>query len=142
MIFNWFNASEAAKIGVALADQFAPPQAVGTGALDKQSARSGPDGALEQVLQRADREVGGMRLNFYKKAKLANSFKWRLLESGVERAVADEVTQRLVLHLSGNQAVSELRPDSDVGPADQPRRSDAKYLLSQGDKSMARGAYS
>src|ERR1700674_1711779 len=101
MILEWFNAREAAKIGAALADQFAPRQVMTSTTRGKQSASSGPDDVLHEVLQRVDREVRNLRLNFYKKAKIANSFKWRLLENGVEKALADEVTQRLVLHLSG-----------------------------------------
>ena len=40
---------------------------------------------MEQLLQRADSEVRPLQLNFYKKAKFANSFKWRLIENGVAR---------------------------------------------------------
>lgn len=142
MIFNWFNASEAAKIGVALADQFAPQGVTNSTTHDKKSARIEPDAILQDVLQRADREVRSLQLNFYKKAKFANSFKWRLLENGIEEAVADEVTQRLVLYLSGNHARSALSYNSDAGATDRPQSGDAKYLLTQANKSIAQGAYS
>src|SRR5271156_1368036 len=100
MIMQWFDASEATKIGVELADQYAP-QAISPGATrGNQSAPRKHGDELRLILQRADREVRGLRLNFYKKAKFANSFKWRLLENGVEKTLADEVTQTLVLHLS------------------------------------------
>src|ERR1700722_14675229 len=95
MILEWFNAKEAAQIGVALADQFKP----------QKTARE-QDNVLQEILQRADLEVRGLRLNVYKKAKFANSFKWRLLENGVEKALADEITQTLLLHLSGNPVSS------------------------------------
>ena len=48
---------------------------------------------MQALLQRADSEVRTLRLNFYKKAKFANSFKWRLIENGVEPSIANEVTQ-------------------------------------------------
>jgi tetratricopeptide (TPR) repeat protein len=64
-----------------------------------------------------------------------------LLENGVEKTLADEVTQRLVLHLSGNQSRSELNDDTDAGATDRPQPNDAKYLLVQGNKCIARGAY-
>jgi tetratricopeptide (TPR) repeat protein len=122
MILEWFNASEAAKMGTALADQFTPEQDV-----------------LPQILERADSEIRSLRLNFYKKAKFANSFKWRLIENGVDKDIADHATQRLVLHLSGTQSNATSIPDT--GAADRSHQSDAKYLLAQGNKSIARGSY-
>src|SRR5271169_6540892 len=104
MLLEWFNAHDAANAGVALADSLAPSAAPRS---DKRT-RKEEAGALQSLLQRADREVRALRLNFYKKAKFANSFKWRLIENGVEKVLADEVTQLLVLHLSGSQAGSTL----------------------------------
>ena len=57
---------------------------------------------MKELLRRVDSEVRPLQLNFYKKAKFANSFKWRLIENGVARGTADELTQSLVLHLSRN----------------------------------------
>jgi hypothetical protein len=85
MILEWFDASEATKIGVELADQFAPQQVTRAATHGNQSARRKQADELHVILQRADREVPGLRLNFYKKAKFANSFKWRLLENGVKK---------------------------------------------------------
>jgi len=141
MILEWFNAKEAAKIGIVLADQFTPQQAATSATHGENSTARERDSALQEVLQRADREVRGLRLNVYKKAKFANSFKWRLLENGVERDLADEITQRLVLHLSGNQALAG-RGDTENGvAADRPQPKDVKQLLGQGNQSMVRGAY-
>jgi tetratricopeptide (TPR) repeat protein len=142
MILEWFDASEATKIGVELADQFAPQQATRAATHDNPSAPGKPGDELHVIFERADREVRGLRLNFYKKAKFANSFKWRLLENGVEKALADEVTQRLVLHLAGNQSGSALSDNGNAGATDRPQPNDAKYLLAQGNRSIARGAYS
>ncbi len=142
MILEWFDASEATKIGVELADQFAPQQVTRAATQGNQSAPGKQGDELHVILQRADREVRGLRLNFYKKAKFANSFKWRLLENGVEKALADEVTQRLVLHLSGNQSGSAMSDNANAGTKDRPQPNDAKYLLVQGNRSIARGAYS
>src|ERR1700722_10393329 len=126
MILEWFNASEATKIGVELADQFARQQATRAASHGNQSARQKQGDELQVILQRADREVRGLRLNFYKKAKFANSFKWRLLENGVERSLADEVTQRLVLHLSGNLSGSAQSDNANAGTTDRPQSNDAK----------------
>jgi tetratricopeptide (TPR) repeat protein len=130
MTLEWFDAKEAATIGVALADQFTPQQTAGE-----------RDNVLQQILQRADLEVRGLRLNVYKKAKFANSFKWRLLENGVEKAQADEITQTLVLHLSGNPISSAQNHSANTAEADRPQPNDAKHLLALGNQSIAQGDY-
>jgi tetratricopeptide (TPR) repeat protein len=94
MIFQWFNASDAESVASELADQFSPP------------AKDG-DGALQDLLRRADTDSRLAHLNIYKKARFANSFKWRLLEKGVEPKTADRVTHSLIVHLSRNAAVPE-----------------------------------
>jgi tetratricopeptide (TPR) repeat protein len=142
MILQWFNASEATKIGIELADQFAPQQETRATTRGNQSAPRTRGDELQVILQRADREVRGLRLNFYKKARFANSFKWRLLENGVEKTLADEVTQRLVLHLSDDQFRLALNKRANTGPMAPPQANGAKYLLAQGNRSMAQGAYS
>jgi tetratricopeptide (TPR) repeat protein len=139
MIREWFNAKEAAELGVSLADMFAPRQPTSSAAHGKEPA-SEPDGVLQKILQRADREIHGLKLNFYKRAKFANSFKWRLLENGIEKALADEITQTLVLHLFGN-AIPSPQDYGANAAADRPQSNDAKHLLALGNKSIAQGAY-
>jgi Flp pilus assembly protein TadD len=99
MMLKWFNAPEAAELGVALADQFAV------------AAMRGPEGkrkehvsALAKLHERADREVRPLEMNFYQMARFANSFKWKLIENGVEPGVADGVTQSLIMRLSRGPA--------------------------------------
>jgi tetratricopeptide (TPR) repeat protein len=142
MILHWFDASEATKIGVRLADQFAPQQAPCAAGHRGQSAPRTHGDGLQLILQRADLEVRSLRLNFYKKAKFANSFKWRLLENGIDQTLADEVTQRLVLHLSGSRSWSSPGADAKADLTNRPQPNDAKHLLAQGNRSMASGAYS
>lgn len=100
MMLGWFDSREAAQAGAALAEGFAPK-----GALQQKLGRR-PEKAIEELLRRADHDVRPLRLNFYKKAKFANSFKWRLIENGVDPAVADNVTQSLILHLSSENGQS------------------------------------
>ena len=135
-MLEWFNAREAANAGVALADSLTP-SAPPRGA---KAARKEEAGAVRELLERADRQVRTLRLNFYKKAKFANSFKWRLIENGVEPGVADEVTQALVLHLSQNQvsAASELKP---AAPIHRPGPGKAHPLLNQANKCLDEGAH-
>ncbi|HEV7613169.1 MAG TPA: sulfotransferase [Steroidobacteraceae bacterium] len=134
MLLEWFNAHDAANAGVALADSLAPTVAPrSAGGTPKKEA-----GALQALLQRADREIRTLRLNFYKKARFANSFKWRLIENGVEPSLANEVTQSLILHLSQDQSQA-----ANTGDAVLPRLDSAKmrHLLDQGNKCLTERAY-
>jgi tetratricopeptide (TPR) repeat protein len=139
MFHKWFDAREVTEIGAALADELAPKQLPSAATLGGQSVSRVPNEALFEILQRAEREVGALRLNFYKKAKFANSFKWRLLENGVERLRADEVTQQLVLHLSRNQSKTVESPTATA--TDLPHRRDARHLLTQGNRSLTQGDF-
>src|ERR1700723_1579980 len=138
---KWFDASEAAKIGAELADQFAPQHATRASTQSNQSASSKRADDLHMILERADREVRKLRLNFYKKAKFANSFKWRLIENGIAREVADEVTQSLVLQLSENQAGSVQGHESFAAPTRRPDPAKVRELFNRGNKCFARGNY-
>jgi tetratricopeptide (TPR) repeat protein len=134
-MLDWFNTHQAAEIGTALADQFAPQMASGTARIDNDlQAKSGR--ALEQLLLRADSEVRQLRLNFYKKAKFANTFKWRLIENGVGPEVANEVTQYLILHLS--QKTTDTASERPANQADSGR---IDALRSRANKAFAAGDY-
>jgi tetratricopeptide (TPR) repeat protein len=136
-MIDWFKSREAAEIGTALADEFAPPTASAT---TQRSPHGSTSSSTEQLLQLADSKVRPLRLNFYKKAKFANSFKWRLIENGVAREMADDVTQLLVLHLSQTQTPG-LSEKSAASPAKSVDRAKAQQLFNRGNKSLAQGAY-
>jgi tetratricopeptide (TPR) repeat protein len=138
MILQWFDASEAAKIGAELADQFAPQYVTRAGKHASQSTPSKEGDELDVILQRADREVRGLRLNFYKKAKFANSFKWRMIENGVEPSIADEVTQSLILHLARDQTEGAKSGDPAHRRLD---RAKIQQLLDQGFKCLSQRAF-
>jgi tetratricopeptide (TPR) repeat protein len=139
MMLQWFNAREAADVGTALADEFAA-RAAAPAAPGKKTSNGERTNALEELLRRADREVRSLRLNFYKKAKFANSFKWRLIENGVKPEVADEVTQSLVLHLSQIQP-PELTNGSSMAATVRPDLARAKDAFHRGNKYYFNGAY-
>jgi tetratricopeptide (TPR) repeat protein len=137
MNLAWLNGREAAEIGAALADEFAPRT---ESAIVQDAPRRVASGSMELLLRRADSEVRPLRLNFYKKAKFANSFKWRLIENGVAREIADDVTQSLVLHLSQNQ-IPTLGQNSADAPANRPDAVKAQHSFSQGNRFFEKGAY-
>jgi tetratricopeptide (TPR) repeat protein len=141
MKLKWFNAREAADLGVALADQFAaapaPRPAPVSGSEGKRKEHTT---ALHELFERADREVRPLELNFYQKARFANSFKWRLIENGVESGVADGVTQSLILHLSRGPAGAPTDrgwTDAQGRRPNDPGQTDA--LLARAEKAFKAG---
>jgi tetratricopeptide (TPR) repeat protein len=138
MILTWLNGREAANIGAALADEFAPRTEadVTGGQPDKRSS-----GSMEQLLRRADSEVRPLQLNFYKKAKFANSFKWRLIENGVAKEIADKVTQSLIVHLSQRQIPGPTQNSVDAPATNRLDRAKAQQLFNRGNKFFEQRAY-
>ncbi len=101
-MLKWLDIRGAAKAGTELADRFPRPQVPVSGGRGKQErARQAHDAALRSFLQRAVQETSSLQLNFIKRAWFANSFKWRLLESGIDSQTANELTHTLLLAISG-----------------------------------------
>jgi tetratricopeptide (TPR) repeat protein len=114
MLFEWLNTREATEIGAALADDFVRQTASGSSAARHKSkaAAQGKEfqRALNKFLQQVDRDVRPLQLNALKKATLANSFKWRMLERGVDPQIVDELTRGVVMRLSEKPANPGARP--------------------------------
>ncbi len=102
MLLKSFNANEAVAVGNTLADQFVRPDAAApTAKRSKKERIPRPEAELQNFVQRIDTEARPLRLNLYKRAKLANTFKWKLLQNGVEPAVVNELTRVLLVRLAG-----------------------------------------
>jgi tetratricopeptide (TPR) repeat protein len=141
MLLKWFNAREATEVGTALADDFVLESVSGSadkrGQGDKLQAQGQElQKLLHRFLRRVEREVRPLKLNLFKRAKLANSFKWRLLEKGVEQPLIDELTQALVLRLTSNQG-SALPSGKGSGGS----KRDAQDLHTRGQALLGRGEY-
>src|SRR6516164_8570257 len=104
MLLHWLDARAATRVGATLADDVVMQQAAGSRAAPRGDPSAQLQRLLQKFLQRVDREARGLELNLFKRAKLANSFKWRLLEKGVEREIVDELTQALVVRLTSAAA--------------------------------------
>ena len=139
MMIGWFNSREATAAGAALADEFARQSAAATGRGDMAHPAERST-AIHELLQRADRALRPLRLNFFKQAKLANTFKWRLIEKGVEQDFADELTKALVLHLS-QSPIPIAAPESDAATSTRPDRTQAEKLFHKANKCFLQGAY-
>ena len=91
MIISWFDTKEVD----ALADQLVkelvhrvPPESVSAAG---KKAESKKDRTREIVLRQAQDFANTHPLNIYKKAKLANRFKWALIEAGYPSAYVDDI---------------------------------------------------
>ena len=93
-----FNTKVAAEAGNKIADHFLAAQA-DSGRKGRKSQSSSQEALLHALLLQVDREVRPLKLGFFRRAKFANTFKWRLLESGVDAATVDQVTRIVLLHL-------------------------------------------
>jgi tetratricopeptide (TPR) repeat protein len=141
MLLKWFNAREATEVGTALADDFVLESVSGSADKRGQGAKLQAQSQelqklLHRFLRRVEREVRPLKLNLFKRAKLANSFKWRLLEKGVEQPLVDELTQALVLRLTSNQG-SALPSGKGSGGS----KRDVQDLHTRGQALLGRGEY-
>jgi tetratricopeptide (TPR) repeat protein len=98
---SWFDSSEATGLGVALAVDV-------SSTVKMPLRRPGGDTRqqikdLQAFLNKVDINAASLRLNLYKRARLASSFKLKLLEDGVDKQVAEDLTQLLITRLSTGQ---------------------------------------
>ena len=141
MLLDWLNAREATRVGMALADGYLPgaiPPAAGR--RKPQPTENGrPD--VRRFLQRVGREAGPLKLNLFKRAKLLNSFKWRLLERGVDRKTADELTELVLLQLTGGPRTAGFSAAAMAAPAEEENPRRAPALFAAADVCFAEGNY-
>jgi len=126
---QWFSGGSAPRVGYELADQITASMSAPLTALDSH---------YEKLFELAERKARNIKLNLYTKARLANSFKWRLLESGMDQVVAEQMTNALVMHLSRRTSMSGAL---ERGSRNPDRAVDTHTLLQRGKRRLAEGAY-
>lgn len=137
MMLDWFNAREATTIGSSLADSFLRDSTAPSKSRSKaQTADRRTD--VQRLLRRAVLNARPLKLNLFKRAKLLGSFKWRLIEQGIDRGSADELTQMLLLQLSGGPFAA---PTPAATPPANASRKRIDGLLSAADAAAAKGDY-
>ena len=132
------NTPKVAEVGTSLADKFLTTAAPATGKAD----RAAPGAKLQSFLAEVERDVAPLQLGMFRRAQLASTFKWRLLDNGCEPALVDELTQMLLVRLnSKSTSTTEAGEESPVTttPAAS-HSSDVRALLSQATACAARGA--
>jgi hypothetical protein len=105
-MLSWFDATEFQRFGEELAVQFMEDKPLAGEGNRKQrratkgKAQSGDpvEISLRKLVSRISAFEPRKKANFYKKAKFANAFKWKLKEGGYDAEFADQVTRELVIH--------------------------------------------
>ena len=95
-MFSWFDARDAQKFGISLAEFF-----IARIPLDAPNKKSKPMLKKQEVLDKMFLQIQQFKikhkLNIYKKAKLGNAFKWKLLDANYDPALVNELTKVLML---------------------------------------------
>jgi tetratricopeptide (TPR) repeat protein len=143
---SWFDSSEATGIGVALAVDVSS-----TAKIKMPLRRPGGDTRKHQIkdlqafINKVDINAASLRLNLYKRARLASSFKLKLLEDGVDKQVAEDLTQLLITRLSTGR--TEPQTESVRESESKTRRSkridfiEVERLLAEGNHHLKQSEY-
>ena len=105
-MLSWFNAKEFQRFGEELAVQFIegkPAADEGNRKIRRKRKGKGTvSDPLHEKLRNMAARISAFEAkkgaNFYKKAKFANAFKWKLIEAGYDAGFADELAKELVIH--------------------------------------------
>jgi hypothetical protein len=104
MVFKWFDTTAvdamADRVARDLIDRL-PPATVGS---EGKKAEAKQRKTLDLVLRQAHDFATVNKLNFYTKARLANRFKWVLIEAGYPRQYVDDVSYELAMVVSSAQS--------------------------------------
>jgi lipoprotein NlpI len=96
-MFSWFNANDAQQFGTTLADFF-----IERVSLDDLAKKEKASQKKQEVVQKMIQQIGiyktNNKINLFKKAKLANSFKWKLLDANYPSELVDELTKIIVVN--------------------------------------------
>ena len=95
MIFKWFDTKDVDALAKRMVDDKAkriPPANFASGGRKGEAKK---DRAHELVLRQASEFAREHKLNVYTKARLANNFKWALLDAGYPKDFVDRMTIEL-----------------------------------------------
>ena len=99
----WFDTKAVDALAAAMARDLAkrvPPAGIDAGG---QKAEAKQKRTHDLVLRQAHDYARGNRLNVYTKARLANQFKWALLEAGYPKSFVDAMTYELATVVAAAQ---------------------------------------
>jgi len=98
-VINWLDASAATKFGSDLAEFFIRRIPLVDSANTNKTSMANKRAALNEMFRQIEKFKIEHKMNFYKKAKLGNVFKWTLIEAGYNSEIVDDLTKKLLLKL-------------------------------------------
>lgn len=141
-MLSWFDSTEATGVGAALAEDVSSTATIRMRRAGKATAEHNTKD-LRRFLGKVGDQTASLRLNLFKKAKLASSFKSRLLESGIDAGLAEHLTQLLLTQLASEQLASQqLQAAGAQSATTRIKRPDfrrAEQLLAQGHEFAKQG---
>src|ERR1035437_10074797 len=96
MIFSWFDATEAKKLGAALAELLIERTPGDVSSTKNKLLTKKHEAMLHQLSHHVTQFRVAHKLNTYKKAQVGNTFKWILLDKGYDREYVDQLTNWLM----------------------------------------------
>ena len=98
MFFGWLDTNEAKLIGFKLADTLSTDLAKANNKNMKKEMEN-KSKVMQKVLVQLTQYIEKNNPNFYQKSKLANEFRWRLLDTGHSLDFVEIMTKQLILHM-------------------------------------------
>jgi tetratricopeptide (TPR) repeat protein len=139
-MLSWFDSSEATGVGAALAEDVSSTATIRMRGTDHSSSQQDSKD-LRRFLKKVDSDARALRLNLYKKAMLASSFRAKLLENGIESTLAEHLTQLLLTRLASQERIAS---DSEARMRAAHKRADFRKsdeLLAEAHEFAKRGQY-
>lgn len=98
-MIGWLNAKEATEFGAHLADFFIRRVPLVDSKNAQKTSMANKRAVLNEMFRQIEKFKTEHAMNFYKKAKLGNAFKWALLDAGYDSEIVDDLTKEVLLQL-------------------------------------------
>jgi len=98
-VIEWLNAKEAVEFGESLAEFFTRRIPLVEDENKKVISKANRRAVLNEMVRKIDKFKSEHAMNFYKKAKLGNAFKWKLLEAGFSSEIVDSLTKQVLIKM-------------------------------------------
>jgi len=98
MFLNWFNTSEEEAFAQTLADMVI----AGFPGNERKNAKKSllaRAKLIDNIFSKASEYQKEKKPNFYKKAKLGNVFRWKLLENDFDTEFVDDITHQILVSM-------------------------------------------
>lgn len=99
MFIDWFNTKEVTLLAIKLANDLSAELEKNKNKNQKKSSDHNAR-IMQKICGELNQYQQKNKLNFLKKSKLANEFRWRLIEIGHPKDFVDSTTKELLMHMN------------------------------------------